>query len=278
MFLSAFARVNADPAARAHYDKQRAHGKMPTQALLRLTRRRISVLFAMLRDGTFYEPRTAVTLAARIRPMLSKTTAWPWRRTWRHPRTKARPEVVAVYGRGLGLATVTMDRASLAGHVTSGFDNTLLVRGGSAKSLTALGKVTDASGYATEQSVDAKLGAWSNNMMAAVLGGFAAIAAVNTLVMTVLDRRRELGTLRLIGSTRSQVLQMLRWEALLVSAVGVVLGSAIAAATLIPMMHGLTGEAPYVPPMLYGSFAAGAGCLALLAVTLPARAALRRWS
>ncbi|MFE9857111.1 FtsX-like permease family protein [Streptomyces sp. NPDC005780] len=192
--------------------------------------------------------------------------------------TKTAPEIVAVYGRGLGLATVTMDRPSLAGHVTSGFDSTLLVRGGSAKSLTALGTVTDASGYATEQSLDARLGAWSNYMMAAVLGGFAAIAAVNTLVMTVLDRRRELGTLRLIGSTRRQVLQMLRWESLLVSTVGVVLGTAIAAATLIPMMHGMTGEAPYVPPLLYGSFAAAAGGLTLLAVTLPARAALRRWS
>lgn len=37
-----------------------------------------------------------------------------------------------------------------------------------------------------------------------------------------------------------------RWG-LLVSAVGVILGSAIAAATLIPMMHGMTGEGPYVP-------------------------------
>lgn len=190
--------------------------------------------------------------------------------------TEARPQIVAVYGRGLGLAAVTMDRASLAGHVTSGFDRTLLVRGGSEKDLTALGQVTDASGYATEQNLDAKLGAWSNTTMAAVLGGFAAIAAVNTLVMTVLDRRRELGTLRLVGSTRRQVLRMLRWESLLVSVVGVVLGSAIAAATLIPMMRGTTGEGPYVPPLLYGSFAAGACGLALLAVTLPGRAVLRR--
>ncbi|WP_326667834.1 ABC transporter permease [Streptomyces sp. NBC_01257] len=192
--------------------------------------------------------------------------------------TEARPEIVAVYGRGLGLATVTMDRAALTGHVTSGFDSTLLVRGGTAKSLAALGEVTDASGYATEQNLDAKLGAWSNTTMAAVLGGFAAVAAVNTLVMTVLDRRRELGTLRLVGATRRQVLRMLRWEGLLVSLVGVVLGSAIAAATLVPMMRGMTGEGPYVPPLLYGAFVAAAGGLALLAVTLPARAALRRRS
>ncbi|SCD92427.1 Transposase IS116/IS110/IS902 family protein, partial [Streptomyces sp. IgraMP-1] len=66
MFLSAFACMNADPASRTYYDRQRARGKTHTQALLRLARQRISVLFAMLRDGTFYEPRTPknVELAA----------------------------------------------------------------------------------------------------------------------------------------------------------------------------------------------------------------------
>ena len=58
MFLSAFACMNADPASRTYYDRQRARGKTHTQALLRLARQRISVLFAMLRDGTFYQPRS----------------------------------------------------------------------------------------------------------------------------------------------------------------------------------------------------------------------------
>ncbi|MGW5097250.1 ABC transporter permease [Streptomyces nodosus] len=189
--------------------------------------------------------------------------------------TKASPEVVAVYGRGLGLAAVTMDRASLAAHVTSGFNSTLLVRGGVARALTPLGEVTDPSGYAVEQNIDRELNAWANATMAGVLGGFAAVAAVNTLVMTVLDRRRELGMLRLVGATGRQVRDMLRWEGLLVAVSGIVLGTAIAAATLTPMMRGLTGEDPYIPPLVYGSFAAAATGLALLAVALPARAALR---
>ncbi|MFJ1875103.1 ABC transporter permease [Streptomyces chartreusis] len=189
--------------------------------------------------------------------------------------SRTKPEVVAVYGRGLGLAAVTMDRASLAPHVTSPFDSTLLIRGGTAKALAPLGDVTDASGYAVEQNTDRELNAWANYTMAAVLGGFAAVAAANTLVMTVLDRRRELGTLRLIGSTRRQVMRMLRWEGLLVATAGIALGTAIAAATLIPMMRGLTGEGPYVPPLIYAAFAGGAVVLGLVAVTLPARAALR---
>lgn len=188
---------------------------------------------------------------------------------------EVRPEVVAVYGRGLGLATVTMDRASLTAHVTSGFDSTLLVRGGDAAPLASLGEVTDASGYAVEQTMDGELNAWANYTMAGVLGGFAAVAAANTLVMAVWDRRRELRTLRLVGSTRAQVLRVLRWEGLLVSAVGVVLGTAISAVTLIPMVRGLTNESPYVPPLVYGAFAASAVVLGLLAVSLPGRLALR---
>ena len=57
MFPSAFTALH-DPASRTYYDKCRARGKTHTQALLRLARQRINVLFAMLRDGTFYEPRT----------------------------------------------------------------------------------------------------------------------------------------------------------------------------------------------------------------------------
>ena len=60
MFLSAFAALH-DPTSRAYYDRCRARGKTHTQALLRLARHRISVLFAMLRDGTFYQPRTPHT-------------------------------------------------------------------------------------------------------------------------------------------------------------------------------------------------------------------------
>lgn len=111
--------------------------------------------------------------------------------------------------------------------------------------------------------------------MAAVLGGFAAVAAVNTLVMTVLDRRRELTMLRLVGSTRRQVMGMIRWEALLVTVAGAALGIAIALATLFPMMKGLTGESPYIPPALLGTFVAATVGLGLAAALIPARAALR---
>ncbi|MEV5975598.1 FtsX-like permease family protein [Streptomyces sp. NPDC052114] len=189
--------------------------------------------------------------------------------------TKASPKVVATYGRGLGLSQVTMPAADVRRHVTSSFATELWTRGGSAEALAGLGTLKDRDGYATAQSVDRAVNAWGNTVMAAVLGGFAAVAAVNTLVMTVLDRRRELGTLRLIGSTHRQVMRMIRWEALLVACAGIAIGSAIALATLVPMMKGLTGESPYIPPLVYGSFVAAVLALGLAATTLPARAALK---
>lgn len=189
--------------------------------------------------------------------------------------TKASPRVVATYGRGMGLSQVTVPASDLIPHVTSPFSSEVWAKGEGAEALTALGTLQDRDGYATAQSTDRAVNAWANGVMAAVLGGFAAIAAVNTLVMTVLDRRRELGTLRLIGSTRRQVMRMVRWEALLVASAGIAIGSAIALATLIPMMNGLTGEPPYIPPLLYGSFVAATLALGLAATALPARAALK---
>jgi len=57
LFLSAFASIKGDPASRAYYDKKRTEGKRHNQAIIALARRRSDVLFAMLRDGTFYESR-----------------------------------------------------------------------------------------------------------------------------------------------------------------------------------------------------------------------------
>jgi putative ABC transport system permease protein len=191
--------------------------------------------------------------------------------------TETAPKIVAVYGRGLGTGLVTLPASDLKTHVTSPYASDVLVRAtpAAAKRLGALGTVTDRSGYAAAQDQNREVNAWANTVMAAVLGGFAAIAAVNTLVMTVLDRRRELTMLRLVGSTRRQVMGMIRWEALLVTVAGAALGTAIALATLFPMVKGLTGESPYIPPLLLGSFVAATVGLGLAATLIPARAALR---
>lgn len=55
LFLSAFASLRSDPTSRAYYDRKREQGKRHNQALIALAHRRLTVLFAMLRDGSLYD-------------------------------------------------------------------------------------------------------------------------------------------------------------------------------------------------------------------------------
>jgi transposase len=57
-YQSAFASLRSAPESRAFYDRKRAEGKKHTQALIALARRRVNVLWAMLRDGTTFETRS----------------------------------------------------------------------------------------------------------------------------------------------------------------------------------------------------------------------------
>jgi transposase len=61
-YQSAFASLRSAPESRVFYDRKRAEGKRHTQALIALARRRVNVLWAMLRDGTTFETRSAANL------------------------------------------------------------------------------------------------------------------------------------------------------------------------------------------------------------------------
>ncbi|GIT68766.1 MAG: hypothetical protein Ct9H300mP26_4530 [Acidimicrobiales bacterium] len=60
------------------------------------------------------------------------------------------------------------------------------------------------------------------------LVGFAVIIAVlgivNTLMLSVFERTREIGLLRAVGMTRRQTRRMIRWEAVIIAVFGGVLG------------------------------------------------------
>jgi hypothetical protein len=58
-YQSAFASLRSSPQSRAFYDRKRAEGKRHTQALIALARRKVNVVWAMLRDGTTFETRSA---------------------------------------------------------------------------------------------------------------------------------------------------------------------------------------------------------------------------
>lgn len=63
-YLAALASIRSDPASRTYYNRKRAEGKRHTQAVLALARRRLNVLWAMLRDHTTYQPTTPTAAAA----------------------------------------------------------------------------------------------------------------------------------------------------------------------------------------------------------------------
>jgi len=64
-YASALISIQRSPASKAFYDRKRADGKRHSQAVLALARRRVNVLWAMLRDGCPYEEgHTRATLTA----------------------------------------------------------------------------------------------------------------------------------------------------------------------------------------------------------------------
>ncbi|GFG53364.1 IS110 family transposase [Mycolicibacterium agri] len=62
-YLSAQIAIRTDPASRTYYDRKRSEGKTHTQAILALARRRLNVLWAMLRDHAVYQPTTTAAAA-----------------------------------------------------------------------------------------------------------------------------------------------------------------------------------------------------------------------
>jgi len=64
MYMSALTAVRCDPASRVYYQRKRAEGKRPVQATICLARRRVDVLYALLRDHRTWQPTVPVTAVA----------------------------------------------------------------------------------------------------------------------------------------------------------------------------------------------------------------------
>ncbi|WP_174248324.1 ABC transporter permease [Streptomyces hoynatensis] len=193
-------------------------------------------------------------------------------------------QVAAVYERSLGFGDLTLDHDLLAAHVDNPLADTVLLATDLPEERIAEA-LADFPGLETGGAARvAEAGAEQRESQAQVvyLGmglilAFTTIAAVNTLAMSTADRSRELGLLRLVGTTRRQVLRMLRLEALGVGLVAVLLGTVVSLATLTSFSIGMTGEAsPSFAPLTYLAIAGTALVIALAATVIPGRIALRR--
>ena len=63
-YTSALISIRSCDASRRFYERKRAEGERHTQAVLALARRRVNVLWALIRDGRYYQRELPVTAAA----------------------------------------------------------------------------------------------------------------------------------------------------------------------------------------------------------------------
>lgn len=150
--------------------------------------------------------------------------------------------VRAVYGRSELVGDYVITRAAWAPHRTQDADTLVAVsfdKGVSKETgKTAVEKIAAQYGNPDVQTRDeyAQSSAAGIDMMLTLVYALLALAVLiallgiaNTLTLAVHERTRELGLLRAVGQTRSQLRAMVRWESILVAAFGTVGGLALGA-------------------------------------------------
>lgn len=169
----------------------------------------------------------------------------------------------------------------LAIHTTAGAPTQIMVRASSAgiAELTTRFpsvQIADRTALVAAHDTQQETGAWINYLLAGMIVLYTAISVINTLVVETADRRREFGLLRLSGAKRGQVMRMAAVEGLLIALVGIVLGTAISAGTLVPFSIAAQGSIfPTGPLWIYLAVAGAAGVLTMTATLIPAWFALR---
>jgi len=127
-----------------------------------------------------------------------------------------------------------------------------------------------------QHSVDQMLGLVTALLLLAVV--VAILGIVNTLVLSVVERTRELGLLRAVGGTRRQVRTVVRRESVLMSLLGAVTGVALGAGAGVALSRALADQGitsvsvPGPTLLVYLVVAAVVGVLAAIG---PARRASR---
>ena len=98
---------------------------------------------------------------------------------------------------------------------------------------------------------------------------------INTLVLSVHERTREIGMLRAIGATRRQLRQMVRYESIITAVIGGVLGTAVGIAMAYVIVTQLGGDGLVfgLPWVQLGVFMVLAVVVGVIAAVLPARRA-----
>ena len=190
---------------------------------------------------------------------------------------------------GSPFGDVTMSAATFDAHYAAPRDLMALVniQGGVTAANTARlekalnafpdAKIQTASQFKKTQEDDINL---TLNVLYGLLGLSVLISifgVVNTLVLSVFERTRELGMLRAVGMTRRQVRRMIRFEGIITSLIGGALGIVVGVFLAVLTTQALSdqGIVLAIPWRTMAVFIFGITVVGLLASVLPARRASR---
>ncbi|MDX6247937.1 MAG: putative transport system permease protein [Kribbellaceae bacterium] len=194
--------------------------------------------------------------------------------------------VVATFAAERGYESIVLPADLVAAHTTDRLAKQILVRAEPGTDIsTALARLAssvpavqlaDRDAVIAGHTEDLKTQAWVNYLLVGMLIAYTAVSVVNTLASATVRRRRELGLQRLTGSTRGQVLRMLTTEGALVALAGIILGTLVALATLIPFSATVSDSAfPTGPTWIYVVIIGAAAVLTFTSILIPAATTLR---
>ncbi|GAB2703520.1 ABC transporter permease [Kitasatospora kifunensis] len=200
-------------------------------------------------------------------------------------------KVGGIYTDNMLVKKLVMSNAALAGHGVQPSYDQVLVKGAQGESSTLEQALVNAGGnnpliqVQSQQDLRNQLSstiAFALNMLYGLLAMsvlVAVLGVVNTMAMSVFERKREIGMLRAIGLNRSAVKRMVQLESVVISLFGAVLGLALGCflawavnGTLKSDIAGLSTVLPYGKLLVFLALAAVVG---LVAAIWPARRAAK---
>ena len=197
--------------------------------------------------------------------------------------------IAGVYGddNGLGPYVIAMDTYTATGGVALDQNVYITLDTSAAAVHDALDRVVadypvvqlrDAEGYKQDKRAGIDQLLTLINALLALSVLIAVLGVVNTLVLSVIERTRELGLLRALGMDRRQVRRMVRLEAVVISLYGAALGIGLGtllglALTTVLHSQGLVATAVPLPQLVLGLVLGGV--IGLVAAAVPARRAGR---
>lgn len=118
---------------------------------------------------------------------------------------------------------------------------------------------------------------WTDYSGTAIYAGFAAVAALNTLLTVTVGRHRDLAVTQLAGATRQRLIGVVICEAVIVVVTALALAAFVAAVTLVPLLVSELGTwLPYVPAPYLAAGVLGTAVVVAAGTVAPTAVLTRR--